>query len=285
MTSRWVAEKIVSSWWLLLPIGILHANAFAQWEYPTLLVPMTISDGVHSVADTFGCHGRATYCIDGLLDSNLFETELPDPIPTIFDARFVDHRGGSSACLGTGVRLHLQEFWSADTFWLNIRQLDTALYPITLTWSHIQGFGNEFWSDLFLMDRVNGTTINVDMRAENTVEIPNQLYSNLQIIGFSVLAGVDNDRGTIPSGAILYQNYPNPFNGTTIIEYFLPVRDRISLTVYDQLGRVVLRILERMDQPGLHTVQFKPPFESSGQYFYRLESSNFNQTKSFIFLK
>lgn len=284
MKSRLMPLKLLVAITCTLIIISLQTQVLAQWEYPTLLMPITISDGTTTVVDTFGCHGGATNCIDGELEPNLWEEEYIWPLPPAIDARFIDHRGDPN-CLGTGVRLHLQEFFALDTFWLNITVFDTTRYPLTLTWSSIQGTGNEFWSGLTLTDRADGMTINVDMQIESSAIIPSPLYSNLQIVGTALLAGVEDDRNPVPSNAVLYQNYPNPFNGSTNITYYLPARDHISLTVFDAVGRIVMRILDRVEQPGLHTVNIKPSLESSGVYYYRLLSDAFDQTKSFVFLK
>lgn len=284
MNRRLVAWKLLLTIICTLISIPLQTQVLAQWEYPTLLMPITISDGVTTVVDTFGCHGGATNCIDGELEPNLWEEEYIWPLPPGIDARFVDHRGDPN-CLGTGVRLHLQEFFALDTFWLNITVFDTTRYPLTLTWSSIQGDGNEFWSGLTLTDRTDGMTINVDMQTDTSAIIPSPLYSNLQIVGTALLAGIEDDRDLIPSEAVLYQNYPNPFNGSTSITYYLPLRDHISLNVFDPVGRVVMRILDRVEQPGLHTVRINPSLKSSGVYYYRLQLGAFNQTKSFVFIK
>lgn len=269
---------------LLLIVFCLNSSVIAQWNSPTLLVPITVSDGVHTVIDTFGCHEMATYCIDGQLDSNLFEWELPNPPPSILDPRFVDHRRGLTGCLGSGIRLHLQEFFKTDTFLLYIAQPNTSLYPITLSWTLI---GSDYtgWTALTLSDVVDGATINVDMRADSTVVIPSQSYTTIQIIGRGVVGSVEGESGTIPIEPLLSQNYPNPFNGTTTIRYYLPNRDLISLIVVDQLGRRIATIVDQVNQPGYHFTQYDAGALSSGNYFFQLKTSSSIQTKKFIFLK
>ena len=42
-----------------------------------------------------------------------------------------------------------------------------------------------------------------------------------------------------PEDYKLSQNYPNPFNPTTTIQYTLPMRDKITVTVYNMLGQEI----------------------------------------------
>ena len=40
-----------------------------------------------------------------------------------------------------------------------------------------------------------------------------------------------------PSTFSLSQNYPNPFNATTLIKYDLPLKSKVSIVIYDILGK------------------------------------------------
>jgi len=43
----------------------------------------------------------------------------------------------------------------------------------------------------------------------------------------------------LPSGFELHQNYPNPFNPTTTIEFSVPTKSHVKISVFDILGREV----------------------------------------------
>jgi hypothetical protein len=70
----------------------------------------------------------------------------------------------------------------------------------------------------------------------------------------------------------LKPNYPNPFNPTTSIEYYLPKRAAVRLTVYDLAGRPLSVLVNAVQEPGSHAVRFDGSGLSSGTYLYRLEA-------------
>ncbi len=70
----------------------------------------------------------------------------------------------------------------------------------------------------------------------------------------------------------LHQNYPNPFNPATVIQFDLAESSRVTLSVYDLLGRRVAALIDETRESGSHEVQFDGSSLSSGVYFYRLRT-------------
>lgn len=68
----------------------------------------------------------------------------------------------------------------------------------------------------------------------------------------------------------LKQNYPNPFNPSTKISYVLPSDAKVSLRIYDIIGKEVASLVSGNQTAGLHTVDFNASNLSSGVYFYTL---------------
>jgi len=99
------------------------------------------------------------------------------------------------------------------------------------------------------------------------------------------LVGVGNDASTLPLGYSLAQNYPNPFNPSTTIEYALPQSGKVTLRIYDLLGREVYQLVNEVKDAGKYKVQFNASGLSSGVYFYRLECGSFMQIKKLMILK
>lgn len=80
-----------------------------------------------------------------------------------------------------------------------------------------------------------------------------------------------------PSCFFLNQNYPNPFNPSTVIEFYLPVRARVRLTIYNTLGQTVFTLVDKDESAGFHStrwngIDYRGNPVSSGVYLYRLEA-------------
>ncbi len=96
---------------------------------------------------------------------------------------------------------------------------------------------------------------------------------NVNCVQFdNVSTGIAED-GRVPVAYDLAQNYPNPFNPSTVIRYALPATSRVTLAVYDLLGRMVQRLVDEEKGVGNHQATFHSEGLSSGVYFYRLSVS------------
>ena len=87
-----------------------------------------------------------------------------------------------------------------------------------------------------------------------------------------------------PSKSALLQNYPNPFNPTTTIQYALPQRAHVTLSVYNLLGQQVAELVNGDVDPGNHEVKFDGSNIASGIYFYRIQAGSLIQTKKLVLL-
>ena len=91
----------------------------------------------------------------------------------------------------------------------------------------------------------------------------------------------------IPTEFSLEQNYPNPFNPETTIRYKIQAASKVSLKVYDALGREIATLVDEVKQPGIYNSTFSTLRSSltSGVYFYRLQAGGFVQTKKMLLIK
>jgi N-acetylneuraminic acid mutarotase len=84
-------------------------------------------------------------------------------------------------------------------------------------------------------------------------------------------------------------NYPNPFSGTSTIYYELPLDSKVSIKVYDLMGRTVATLVDENKKAGNYTVNFNAHGLSSGSLYYRIialsKHQQFQQTNQMIRIK
>ncbi len=89
-----------------------------------------------------------------------------------------------------------------------------------------------------------------------------------------IVTSVDGGSPQQPATFSLSQNYPNPFNPSTLISYQLSAVSRVTLTVYDILGRKVETLANGIKSAGEYKVEFNGSGLASGVYFCKLSASS-----------
>jgi hypothetical protein len=109
---------------------------------------------------------------------------------------------------------------------------------------------------------------------------------------FAQLNSTDVDGGdpTVPSAFALAQNYPNPFNPTTTIEYSVPARTDVTLTIFNMLGQRVRTLVNETKSSGSYRLEWTGTDDagrpvSTGVYLYRLSAGDVVETKKMLLLK
>jgi hypothetical protein len=105
------------------------------------------------------------------------------------------------------------------------------------------------------------------------------------LITYDYLLGTPGLPNSKPDKFALMQNYPNPFNPSTRVTYAIPLWEKVKMTVYDVLGRVVRVPVNEYKQAGTYTVEFNASDLPSGVYMYKLEAGNFVDTKKMVLIK
>ena len=115
----------------------------------------------------------------------------------------------------------------------------------------------------------------------NNAWIYKRIWNTLDIYGQESLSVTDYK---------VHNNYPNPFNPVTTLRYDLPEDLFVSITVYDMLGNVVSKLVNKDENSGYKSVQWnaindKGQPVSAGVYLYTIQGGDFRQTRKMVLLK
>jgi hypothetical protein len=110
------------------------------------------------------------------------------------------------------------------------------------------------------------------------------------VFSAQALTSVQSQASAVPHNFTLAQNFPNPFNPTTTIQYVVPQRGYVRLSVYDVSGRQVAILAEGEKSSGTYSATWNGKEmngldAASGVYFYSLEAAGTSQTKKMVLLK
>ena len=90
--------------------------------------------------------------------------------------------------------------------------------------------------------------------------------------------------------ATLYANAPNPFATSTQLRYELTESSRVTLTIYNLLGRKVRVLIDADQAPGRYSKLWNGTDGAgrtvpSGVYFYRLKAGAFEEGGKLLLLR
>jgi type IX secretion system substrate protein len=92
-----------------------------------------------------------------------------------------------------------------------------------------------------------------------------------------------------PKEFSMSQNYPNPGNPRSKIDFELPVPGKVSIKIYDLLGREVSTLINEDREAGYYSAEFDGTNLTSGVYIYRIiveaTSLNFSKTLKMLLIK
>ena len=126
-----------------------------------------------------------------------------------------------------------------------------------------------------------------DFGAENKGDFEEWYFDDIMIadVETAVSRGHLHLLDNKPESFLTVANYPNPFNPATTIEFSLPKKADVNLTVYDAQGKQVAVLLNESRDAGSYALPFDGSNLASGIYFYRLEAGQDVVTQKMVLTK
>lgn len=126
------------------------------------------------------------------------------------------------------------------------------------------------------------TDYNSTVSDEIVIDSGNTNIQNVKVT-FSITS-IENEK-ELPKDFYLSQNYPNPFNSTTQINYSLPQKAIVKLSVYNTLGQNFVTIVDELQDKGVYRINFDAGNLPSGIYYYKLKAGKYIKTLKMVLIK
>jgi len=94
-----------------------------------------------------------------------------------------------------------------------------------------------------------------------------------------------DDQVVLQPSSYTLSSYPNPFNPSTTVRFTVPKLSRVTLTVYDILGRRVTTLAEGLYSPGPHEIVWDCPACPTGIYILQMNSEGAVQQRKMLLMK
>ena len=89
----------------------------------------------------------------------------------------------------------------------------------------------------------------------------------------------------VPRDYVLSHNFPNPFNPETRIEFSLPVKQFVSLKIYNSLGQLVSVMINEVREAGRYSMTFNAAYLPSGNYIYQFVTPDYTAHRKMTLVK
>jgi hypothetical protein len=246
-----------------------------QWELQgpgdhIVLLTVDYLDSVFEVNETNNT-AQATYNLQPPNDPPVFHWLNPDTVPMCADTQIVLRW----ECYDPLEEAQIRLFYDIDVvgcnglaFTGNPRLEQDG--PDSLVWSTLTMSSGRIYYPVAIVTDAANETCYYAQRVEVTHPCP-QAAPEIPV--------------TSPDGFFLNQNYPNPFNPSTEIRYGLTLGGRVTLRVYDLLGREVAIPVNGFREPGVYALSFSGKDLPAGLYFYTLTTPEGTMSRKMMLLK
>jgi photosystem II stability/assembly factor-like uncharacterized protein len=110
------------------------------------------------------------------------------------------------------------------------------------------------------------------------------------VFSSNITTPVREDKNALPADFALLPNYPNPFNPATNIRFAVPRNERVSIKIYDTLGREVRTLVDEQLAAGAHSRLWDGRNEAnqhvaSGVYLVSMQAGAFSEVRKMTLAK
>ncbi|MBT4483564.1 MAG: choice-of-anchor D domain-containing protein [Candidatus Latescibacteria bacterium] len=136
-----------------------------------------------------------------------------------------------------------------------------------------------------IYDRDTGRKINIFDNTFNFSSTNDVKESHFTLVASSSLEKQPDQDNAIPEQLVTAVSYPNPFNPQTTIQYEMSHPAKVSVLVFNSLGRRV-RVYEfGYREQGIHELVFDATDLTSGLYFYQINAGYASVTGKMLYMK
>ncbi|MDP8205388.1 MAG: T9SS type A sorting domain-containing protein [Candidatus Electryonea clarkiae] len=248
--------------------------------------------------------GNPTALSQWIICQNDLGANVEDIIEELAD--WIDHETLGYTAYWTRIALQNQN----EDFELSIAQLDTFILETetpedslagvlgqleTYTQMYYTGHGdNELQKGAPVGDGQN--SMGLSQMGMFSYPVPMSLkdsHEKREALLHQIQNGVDKPdalSGTLPTEFELGSPYPNPFNPTVVVPFTTPSVSDIRLTVFDILGREVIRLIDGKSEVGRHKVVWNGTDSngipvSSGVYLINMKAGDYSATQKAVLVK
>jgi hypothetical protein len=177
------------------------------------------------------------------------------------------------------------EFRGIESGIVNMTDENLGVFGSTITasWHKVGGVSASTSDVLFTLHfQATGAGKLSSMMTLNSKETQAEAYNTLDDIKDLKLTFRGAEHG---AEFALYQNEPNPFKGNTMISYDLPKAGKVTLTLFDVTGKVLM-VKDQESVKGYNTISVSSKdIPSVGVLYYRLDANEYTATKKMIIIE
>jgi outer membrane protein assembly factor BamB len=89
----------------------------------------------------------------------------------------------------------------------------------------------------------------------------------------------------VPATFRLSENYPNPFNSATLIGYFLPKSCKVTLKIFNIMGKEKAVLVDEFQSAGSYQVTWSAPEFPSGNYVLEFQADSYKKLHKMVLIK